>query len=580
VLARRDNGVLRSIARVFPIVGHLAHYDADRARGDLVAGLTTSVLLVPQSMAYALLAGLDPIIGLYASTLPLFAYALFGSSPHLSVGPVALVSLVVADAVGALAEQGTPAYLELAIALAALIGVLQIAMAVFRLGFVVDLLSHPVMTGFAAAAALIIAASQLGSAVGVDLVRTHRIDRILVDLGSRAEGIHPATAGIFAGAFVTLLGLKRFAPRVPRALLVVVVSTLAVWTLGLDEGGVAVVGDIPSGLPGLGLPQLTLERVEVLTPAALTALLVGFMEAFSIAKVLSRSSSDVEIDPNRELIGLGVANAGASFVGGYPVGGALSRTTVAEASGARTPVALLICGAVVLATLAFLTPAFQLLPKATLSAIVMVSVLGLVDIAEMRRLWALDRRELVLALVTAVATLVLGVKWGVLAGVGASLAVFLVRVSRPAVTRLEPVPEGWVEHADEEVPHERRDPVIVLKIQAPAFFANARYLQEQLLRRIAGHGSEEVRAVILDAAAIDHLDASAELAFQELFDDLEGRGIELHFARVTQDVEDTLEGSALREKLGERVHHSLEHALEVAHRHVDDEPRAPRPRAS
>lgn len=553
---------------MFPIVGHLARYDGERARGDLVAGLTTSVLLVPQSMAYALLAGLDPIVGLYASTIPLFAYALFGSSPHLSVGPVALVSLVVADSVGAIAEPGSATYLEHAIVLALMIGVLQIAMAVLRLGFVVDLLSHPVMTGFAAAAALIIASSQLGSAVGLELVRTHRIDRVLADLASRSGSLDVPTTVLFLGAFVTLLALKHLAPRVPRALVVVVVTTLAVWGLGLDERGMRVVGDVPAGLPELGMPSPSWGLVTELAPAALTALLVGFMEAFSIAKVLSRTSSDVEIDPNRELLGLGVANVGAAAVGAYPVGGALSRTTVAEASGARTPVALVICGAVVAATLAFLTPAFELLPKATLSAIVIVAVLGLVDVAELRRLWALDRQEFVLAMLTGVATLVLGVKWGVLVGVGASLLAFLVRVSRPAVVRLEPHPEGWVEHTDAEAPDERRGEVLVLKIQAPAFFANARYLQEQIRRRIAGHGSEEVRAVILDAAAIDHLDASAELAFQELFDDLEARDIELHLARVTRDVEETLEGSAFREKLGGRVHHGLERALEAASAHV------------
>ncbi|MEM1416829.1 MAG: SulP family inorganic anion transporter, partial [Myxococcota bacterium] len=415
--------------------GHwLRRYRRADLPADLLAGLTTAVMLVPQAMAYAMLAGLPPIVGLYASLLPLLAYALLGSSRQLAVGPVAMDSLLVAQGLAPFAALGGEVYVAYAAGLALLVGALHVLMGVFRLGFLVNFLSQPVMAGFTSAAALIIASSQLSHVLGVSLPRGAVWEVAGAALGELAAW-HGATLVIALGATGLLVALKRWAPRVPRALVVVVLGTLAVRVLGLEAEGVAVVGAIPEGLPALRVPDVDAETLAGLIGVAGPIALVAVMEAMSVGKAVAQRLG-YDIVPNRELFALGAANVASGLSQGYPITGGFSRTAVNASAGARTPLAGVITAGVVGLTLLFLTPLFHDLPKAVLAAIIMTAVIGLVDLAQARRLWRVARPELALMALTFAATLGLGIGEGILVGVGASLATFVMGTTRPHVAVL------------------------------------------------------------------------------------------------------------------------------------------------
>lgn len=386
---------------------------------DASAGLTTAVMLVPQGMAYAMLAGLDPIVGLYASTLPLALYALFGSSRPLAVGPVAMDSLMVAAGLLPLVQGDAVAYATHAAMLALLVGAIQIALGLLRAGYLVSFLTESVIVGFTAAAALIIGLSQLRSAIGVDLPRSQQIHVILSSAVGRLDELHLATVMVTALTVGTLVVLKRRAPRFPRFLLVVVVGTLATWGADLHGRGVAIVGEVPGGLPSLSFPAVPLATVVDLVPIAFAIALIAMMEAIAVAR-----RYDDDVVPDRELMSIGIANLGAGVVGGYPVTGGFSRTAVNEAAGARSPVAGLVTSGLVVLTLLFLTDLFHFLPRAVLASIIMTAVTGLVDTATLRRLWREERPQFGVALVTFTATLALGIQLGMAIGVGASGVLF------------------------------------------------------------------------------------------------------------------------------------------------------------
>lgn len=404
------------VRRVVPAVDWLRAYRGADFTPDLIAGLTVAVMLVPQGMAYAMLAGLPPVVGLYASMVPLIVYALLGTSRQLAVGPVAMVSLLVATAVGRIAPAGSGGYLVAAIGLAAMVGVVQLAMGVLRLGFLVRLLSHPVISGFTSAAALIIGFSQLKSLLGVPLGRSHHVHTVVTEAVRRASEINVATVAVGAVAIVALSGLKRWRPKFPGALLVVVIATAAVWAFGLEAAGVRVVGEVPAGLPSLTMPALDVASLTALAPAALIISFVGFMESISVAKAFARKNG-YEVDANRELIGLGAANIASAAFGAYPVTGGFSRTAVNAQAGARTGLASIITAVAIGATLLWLTPLFHHLPQAVLGALIVVAVAGLIDIADFRHMLRTKRTDALVASATFVATLSLGIEIGIAVGV-------------------------------------------------------------------------------------------------------------------------------------------------------------------
>ncbi len=551
-------------AMQLPLLQQLKGYDAATARSDVLAGLTTAIMLIPQAMAYAMLAGLPPIVGLYASVVPLAAYALFGTSRQLAVGPVAMVSLMVAAGVGALAQGGTERYLALAALLALIVGVVQLAMGVLRLGFLVDYLSHPVIAGFSSAAALIIGFSQLKHALGVNIPRSHHVHTILLNVFEHADEINCVSAGIAVLSLVTLFLLKRFAPRFPRFLLVVAGGTAAVAYLGLDT---ATVKDVPAGLSAPSWPTFELSDVRALLGTSMAIALVGFMESISVAKAFAKKNG-YALDADQELVGLGLSSVAAGLFGGYAVTGGFSRTAVNAQAGAKTNVASLVTAGIVALTLLWLTPLFYHLPKAVLAAIIMSAVFGLVDIAEARHLWKISKPDLVVMGVTFVATLTLGIELGIGVGVGASLVTFLRKMSRPHIARLGRLPGTELYRKVDRNPGAEEVPgVLAVRFDAPLFFANASYL-EATLAELEATSSTPIQRLVLDATAISGLDASALGALEELVGKLEARGVELWIASMRGPIRDVMARAGLVERIGAdrfvaRVHDAMPVVLEA-----------------
>ena len=539
---------MRPLTDWIPSLSWLPRYKRADLPGDLSAGITTAVMLIPQGMAYAMLAGLPPIVGLYASTLPLAVYALLGTSRQLAVGPVAMVSLMVASSVGAMAEGGSAEFLALAVLLAGMVGVIQLAMGVFRLGFLVNFLSHPVISGFTSAAALIIGLSQLKHLLGVDIPRSHHVHEILLSALSLAGDIDPLTFGIGLGGIALLVGLKRWRPAFPRALAVVVVSTLAVLLLGLDEAGVGIVGDVPAGLPAFALPEVTGERLSALLPTALLISFIGFMESISVAKALA-TRNRYTVDADQELIALGAANIAGTMFGGYPVTGGFSRTAVNDQAGARTPLASLITAAMVGLTLLFFTPLFHDLPKATLAAIVMSAVFGLIDVKTFRHLLEIRKTDAAMMALTFFATLALGIELGIAAGVGVSLLLFLRRTMRPHTAVLAEVPGsgGRYRNIARNESLECCEGIAILRFDAAIYFANVAWLRQQVE---ALREETDADLLILDCSAVNDIDASGVEALDALAQDLQRSGTTLRLARVKGPVMDTIRRSHLPHTLG------------------------------
>lgn len=423
------------LERLLPIVGWARSYDRVNLRPDAAAGLTVAAMLVPQSMAYALLAGLPPEVGLYAATFPLLAYSIFGSSNQLSVGPTAITSIMTASALGPLVAENEMGYVTAAAVLAMMIGAVHILLGTLRLGRLVNVLSHSVLVGFTAAAALIIGFSQIKHVLGITTERrTVFLDTVGETLAN-VGGTHLPTVALGVIGIVILRALKKLAPTVPGALVIVVLSVCAVEAFGLRDGGVKVVGDIPDAFAAFSIPSLEAFSYGALVLPAIIITLVGFVESFAVATVYATRNGD-ELDPNRELIGLGFANTVAGLFGGYPVTGGFSRTAVNAVAGARTPLALIFTSLMVLVTLAFFTPILELLPNAALGAIIISAVIGLVDVAEIASIARSSRVEFANMVAVFVATLLLGLEIGVGIALAASVLTMLARrfAATPAPT--------------------------------------------------------------------------------------------------------------------------------------------------
>ncbi len=535
--------------KYLPFLQWFRHYDKADLRGDLSAGLTTAVMLVPQAMAYAMLAGLPPIIGLYASVVPLAIYSLLGTSRQLAVGPVAMVSLLVAQGVAPLAGNNTELYLAYAVTLSLMVGVMQFGMGVFRLGFLVNFLSHPVVSGFTSAAALIIGFSQLKHLVGISIPRSKNILTILRGASDQMSAWSIPTLAIAVAAIVLLMGLKKWKASFPRALVVVVVGSAVVYFTGLYNSGVGIVGDVPAGLPAPALPSVDLAAIRGLLPMALTISLVGFMESISVAKAFARRNR-YEVDANQELVALGAANLAGSLFSAYPVTGGFSRTAVNAQAGAKTSLAGIITAAVVAITLLFLTPLFHYLPKAVLAAIIMTAVFGLVDIKEAKHLWKVSKIDLALMVLTFIATLTLGIEEGILLGVVVSLMLFVYRTTRPHVAVLGKLPGT---HAYRNVDRfSRATPtpgVLAVRIDAQFYFGNVTFLKETL-RELELAAEDTVHTVVLDASGMNQMDSSAEAALREIREAYKDRGIALVLAGVKGPVRDVMRRSGLWDSFG------------------------------
>ncbi|MEM6533116.1 MAG: solute carrier family 26 protein [Myxococcota bacterium] len=543
------------VLRFVPLLSQIRNYERSDARGDLTAGLTTAVMLIPQAMGYAMLAGLNPIYGLYSAVLPLVLYAVVGTSRQLAVGPVALDSLLVAAGVSALVAPSAPEYALYATLLALLVGMTQVAMGVARLGFLVNFLSQPVISGFTSAAALIIGLSQLKHVLGFDIPRSDHVHTILVSAWDRLGETHLPSLLVGVSSIAVLLTCKKLSRRIPGALLVVAAATLIVAVFQLD--GVAVVGRVPAGLPPLELPRFDF-ATDKLIPITLTIALVGFMEAIAVAKKYA-ALNRYEVDANRELVGIGLANVAAGFSSGYPVTGGLSRTAVNAEAGARTGLASLVTAGVVSITLLFITPLFRTMPNAALAAIIMTAVFGLIDVKSVKYLWRVKRQDLAMLVVTFLATLVLGIQHGVLIGVAASLLQVLYASSRPHIAVVGRLPETGIYRNTRRYPEAEEVPgVLALRLDSDLYFANIAFLKDSL-RALETH---TLTAVVLDASGINQIDASAELALREILEGYEGRGIRFMMSNLKGPVRDVLRRSGFYAVIGpDNVFDTLELAM-------------------
>ncbi|MBW7057561.1 sulfate permease [Paracoccus bogoriensis] len=554
-----------SLSRYLPILDWGRRYDLAALQSDLLAAVIVTIMLIPQSLAYAMLAGLPPEAGIYASILPIMLYAIFGSSRALAVGPVAVVSLMTAAAVGQVAAQGTAGYAAAALTLAALSGGILILMGIFRLGFLANFLSHPVIAGFITASGLLIAVSQIRHILGVQ-AGGDTLPQMLSSLVGAVGATNPITLalGVTTTAFLfwqrkalapllRRLGLSpRAATMVARAgpVLAVVVTTLLVWGLGLDERGVAIVGAVPQGLPPLTLPAFSGDLIGALLVPALLISVIGFVESVSVGQTLAAKRRE-RIDPDQELIGLGAANIGAGFTGGMPVTGGFARSVVNADAGAETPAAGAFTAiGLAIAALA-LTPLIHYLPTATLAATIIVAVLSLVDLKILRQAWTYSRADFAAVAVTIALTLLAGVETGVSAGVILSVLLHLWNTSRPHIAEVGLVP--GTQHFRNILRHEvLTDPcLLTIRIDESLYFANARMLEDRVLDRVAAE--PRIRHVVLMFSAVNSVDLSAVESLQALNSRLSGMGVTLHLSEVKGPVMDRLRRSHLLHELSGRV---------------------------
>lgn len=553
------------LKQYLPFLVWLPAYQRDHAVSDLVAAVIVTVMLIPQSLAYALLAGLPAQVGLYASILPLVLYALFGTSRTLSVGPVAVIALMTAAALAPIADAGSPEYVAGAVLLGVMSGLILMVMGILRLGFLANFLSHPVISGFITASGLVIAASQLKHILGIE-ASGHNLLAIGSSLLANIGDTHLPTVLMGSGALLFLvvsrkklrpllerLGLgQRMADILARTapIFAVLVTTLLAWWLGLDARGVSVVGDIPRGLPEFTMPPLEFSLWKQLAVAALLISVVGFVESVSVGQTLAAKRRQ-RIDPDQELVGLGAANLGAGFSGGMPVTGGFSRSVVNFDAGAQTPAAGIFTAVGIAFATLVLTPAIAYLPTATLAATIIVAVATLIDLPALVRTWRYSRSDFGAMLATILLTLLYSVEAGIVAGVALSIGLFLYRTSRPHSAVIGRVP--GTEHFRNVLRHqvELCPKVTFLRVDESLYFANARYLEETVMDLVTRQ--PELHDLVLVCPAVNLVDASALESLETINERLTDAGVRLHLSDVKGPVMDRLKDTELLENLGGQV---------------------------
>ena len=568
----------KAITHYLPFLDWLVNYRRQDLVGDLLGGGIVAIMLVPQGMAYAMLAGLPPQIGLYASIVPLIIYGLLGTSRTLAVGPVAIVSLLVASGVAPLADAGSAEYVQLALTLAFLVAVIQFGMGVVRMGFVVNFLSHPVVAGFTSAAAIVIGFSQLKHLLGVNIPRTHYFYEQVLYAAEHMLESNVVTVIIGLGGIAVLLYFQKWLgkhlekTRLPESvivpvtkagpLVVVLLGTVSVLAFKLfDSAGVKIVGDVPAGLPPITLPVFDFDVWQLLLPTALAISFVGFMESISVAKSLA-SKRRQKVDADQELVALGAANFGATFTGGYPVTGGFSRSVVNFAAGANTGLASIITAVLIALTVFFLTALFYYLPKAVLAAIIMVAVFGLIDVKTFKHVWKYNKADAASMIITFFAVLGVGVETGILVGVAAALLLFLWRTSRPHMAEVGRIgnTETYRNVARYEV--QTWPQTVAIRVDESLYFANTKYLEDVVLQMVADR--PELKYLVLIGIAVNEIDASALETLETLNQDLSDAGVELHLAGFKGPVTDRLKAIGFIDHLGPgRIHLSTHDAMKA-----------------
>lgn len=563
------------LSKYLPILDWGREYKGETFVNDGIAAVIVTIMLIPQSLAYALLAGLPPQVGLYASILPLVAYAIFGTSRAMAVGPVAVISLMTAVAAGKIATQGTPEYIGVALLLALISGLMLLVMGLFKLGFIANFLSHPVISGFITASGLLIAVSQLKHILGVSASGHNLIEMLHALVTSLPQTNFPTMIiGVVSTAFLFWVrrGMKPLLMKVGLSdrlasigtkigpVIAVVIAIIVVASLGLADRGVNIVGNIPKGLPSLSVPEFDLELWRGLLASSLIIAIIGFVESISVAQTLAAKRRQ-RIDPDQELIGLGAANIAGAFSGGYPVTGGFARSAVNFDAGAETPAAgAMTAIGISLATL-FLTPLLYFLPIATLAATIIVAVLSLVNIADIRQAWSYSKADFAAMIATIIVTLTVGVEAGVLSGVVLSIALFLYRSSRPHFAIVGQVRD--TEHFRNIARHNviTNPKVLTLRIDESLYFANARYMEDAIYDLI--YNKPEIEHVILMCSAVNDVDFSALESLEAINERLATANIKFHLSEVKGPVMDRLEKSHLLSQLTGAVHLSQLDAIKA-----------------
>lgn len=546
------------VARFVPILHWSRNYPRPLFRGDLVAGLTVAVMLVPQAMAYANLAGMPPATGLYAAIVGILAYALLGTSGSLAVGPVAITSLLTVTGLQAIAAPEDPSYPAIAALLALSVGAVLVLAGLLRLGFLVNFLSHPVISGFTSAAAITIGLSQIKDLLGLDIGRPDGVIDTVKALAGELGMVNGWTLGIALASIVALVVGKRLAPKAPIALVVLAAATLATWLGSLSDKGVAILGEVPTGFPSPELPEMSGSLVADIAPVALTIAVIAYAEGISVAKAIARRTRQ-KVDADQELIATGASNLASGIFGGFPIAGGFSRTAVNHSAGARTPFASLVTAGVLTIAVLWLTPALHHLPKAVLAAVVVVAVAGLVDVSDARKTFRTRRVDFAALLVTFLATLLIGVEPGLAIGLVFSLVMFVHRSSNPHTTELGRV-EGTAEFRNvNRWPTRTTEHITVLRVDGPLFFANTKSLEDRVAALVADR--PEVDAVVIDASGIGDLDASGAHLLHELDEDLAASGVALRLATVRGPVRDVMHRAGIWDHMARRIHPTVEAAI-------------------
>ena len=542
--------VIGLFKKYLPILDWLPNYSKSNLSGDLSAGITVGIMLIPQGMAYAMLAGLDPIHGLYAVTVPLLLYAIFGSSRHLAVGPGAMVSLLTAASIGALNPSSPEDYLLFTLTLAFLVGLIQFGMGVLRFGFLVNFLSHPVIKGFTSAAAIIIGLNQIKHIFRINLPNSEYIHELVVNILSEINEVHWVTFALGVLGIIIIKYGKKIHRSFPSSIVAVIIGILLVWGLNLTTSHVIILGEVPSGFPEISTPSFDLSKWILLLPVAFAISMVGFSESYAVAKTIQGKHKDYKLDANQELIGLGMANLGAAFFQGYPVTGGFSRTAVNSQSGAKTALASLFSLALIILTLLFFTGLFYYLPNAILAAVILVAVSSLIDYKTPIQLWKKDKVDFFMLMITFVVTGTLGIEIGIVSGMVLSLFVVIYRASNPHIAVLAKVPgTNYFRNTSRFENLEERNDVLMVRIDGPIYFANLNYIKKKLDKWM--DAKNELTSIILNFESIPSVDSSGAYELEDWISDWKSKGINVYITGVRGPVRDILFKWNIIKEIGE-----------------------------
>jgi len=547
---------------IFPIVHSLKSYSKAWIKGDFSAGLVVGIMLIPQGMAYAMIAGLPPIYGLYTAIIPTIIYSLLGSSRHVSVGPVAMDSLILIAGASAFATVGSDEYIAVVISITFIVGGLQFAMGCLRLGFIANFLSKPVIMGFTFAAAIIISLKQLKYLLGISPVAGIGLLEELIFYATHLTESHLPTLLVALASLALLVFGKRISSKIPMSILVVVMGVVIAYLAELGEWGVSLVGELPGGLPRFSVPNLVELPILEYLPLAITLSLMGFVEIYSIGKRLqSKHKSEYEIDANRELVGLGIANIMGSFFKAFPATASFSRSAVNESTGAKTGLASIISAVIVIMTLLFLMPIFKFLPHAVLGAIIFVAVLGLIDLKFAKNLWQNDKYDFIMLAASFLGTLILGIQWGIAFGICISLVVLVYKTTLPHMAVLGRVDGTSYFRNLDRFESAINDPLVgILRFDARLFFANVSSFRTKIEHMVSE--KPRMKKMVLDAQSMIDVDFSGIEGLEDIVIFLEAKGIEFKMVHIIGPVRDKLFKTGLIQKIGlNNIHDCIDDAL-------------------